>query len=146
MFYGYEDEEWADIQGYPDYSISNFGRVWSWRTNCFLKPSLDVDGYERVDLYWNGKATHMKVHRLVSMSFLPNRMTRSEQSFHAFRTGLNTCINKRAIRILETGEKFDSLTECAHSINGSIGDIHQCLSGKRKHHRGYTFEYIDEGR
>lgn len=160
-----EDEEWRSISGYPNYEISNFGRVYSFYKNHVLKPYIDVDGYERVDLYKNGVATHIKIHRLVANAFLPRPIdineinhddgdkrynvvenlewvTRSENQLHAYRTGLNVRTNKRPVRIIETGDEFESITACAYHINGSVGVIHNCLSGKRRSHLGYTFENI----
>lgn len=46
------------------------------------------------------------------------------------------------VKIVETGEMFDSITECAEHINGSAGTIHQVLSGHRNTHKGYRFEHV----
>ena len=46
------------------------------------------------------------------------------------------------IRIVETGEVFDSITDCAEHINGSTGTIHHVLNGYRKTHKGYRFERV----
>ncbi len=37
--YGNEDENWADIQGFNNYLVSNFGRIWNAKHNRFLKPN-----------------------------------------------------------------------------------------------------------
>jgi hypothetical protein len=50
--------------------------------------------------------------------------------------------NVRPVRIVETGEVFESLAQCARWIGGSSMTISRCLSGKRKTHLGFTFEYI----
>ena len=47
------------------------------------------------------------------------------------------------IRIVETGEVFDSITDCAEHINGSTGTIHHVLTGQRNTHKGYHFELVD---
>lgn len=47
------------------------------------------------------------------------------------------------IRIVETGEVFNSITDCAEHINGSVGTIHHVLNGHRKTHKGYRFELVD---
>lgn len=52
--------------------------------------------------------------------------------------------NVRPIKILETGEVFESLASCARHIGGSSQSINRCLSGKRQSHLGFTFEYIGE--
>ncbi len=67
--YGYEDEEWRDVVGFPNYTISNFGRVWNVKHERFLKPSFEPNGYAHVHLYQNGKSKNVNIHRLVASSF-----------------------------------------------------------------------------
>jgi len=50
---------------------------------------------------------------------------------------------KRKIIIVETGQVFESLTECAKEIKGSIGNVCSALNGKLKTSYGYTFQYIN---
>lgn len=47
------------------------------------------------------------------------------------------------VEIVETGERFNSITDCARHINGSAGTIHHVLNGERKSHKGYRFKTID---
>lgn len=49
-----------------------------------------------------------------------------------------------AVRIVETGEIFDTRTQCAEHLDVSVGMISMCLSGKAKSCRGYHIELIDE--
>ena len=44
--------------------------------------------------------------------------------------------------MIETGEEFNSLTECANHIGGFKTAISACLLGKVKSHLGYHFEEI----
>jgi hypothetical protein len=161
-----DDEEWQTISEYPNYQISTFGRVYNSRHDRMLKPFFKHE-YAYVTLYRNGKAHDVRVHRLVALAFLPSRpsanqvnhldgdkayngvqnlewSTSSENIQHAFATGLKYQVNKRPVRIIQTGETFASLTDCARSINGSIGAISRCLSGSLKTHRGFTFETLEE--
>ena len=82
--------------------------------------------------------------------------TASENMKHAFENGLaepslgmlgkhNPNAGRKGIpiRIVETGEVFSSITECEKAINGNNRHICDCLSGRQRTHRGYTFEYID---
>ena len=75
-------------------------------------------------------------------------VTARENQEHAYRTGLKTpnYMQKtmRPIRIVETGETFNGIGECARLINGNPGHIHECLTGGRHTHRGYHFEYVDK--
>lgn len=50
----------------------------------------------------------------------------------------------RAVRIVETGETFNSISECADAIGGSAVSICEILRGhnRRATHMGYHFEYV----
>jgi len=164
MFNPYDDEEWRDIPGYPNYSISSFGRVWSVNCNRVLKPLISM-GYEHVCLCNNAVCIRTKVHRLVAIAFIPHRFgannvnhldgdkrnnyfenlewcTSSENNKHAYSTGLKIPFRK-PVRIIETDEVFESLTACAKAINGNKENIWACLSGRNRTHHGFTFEYAD---
>lgn len=45
-------------------------------------------------------------------------------------------------RIVETGEIFNTLTECAKAIDGNDTCIWDCLNGRQKTHKNYHFEYL----
>lgn len=61
------------IKGWEDmYTISTDGKVYSIRTNKFLKPRLSLDGYERVCLCNNSIRREYRVHRLVAENFIDN--------------------------------------------------------------------------
>ena len=49
----------------------------------------------------------------------------------------------RPVRIIETGEEFNSINECAKAVNGDIPGILGCIKGRHKTHRGYHYEYIE---
>lgn len=85
-------------------------------------------------------------------------VTTKENNEHAWRTGLQTVrkgfknpnafgksIKRTKVRIVETGELFESVKSCADSINGNSNKIFECLNPniKRHTHRGYHFERID---
>ena len=44
------------------------------------------------------------------------------------------------VRIVETGEEFESLTNCANHVGGQKSGISACLLGKKKTHKGYHYE------
>ena len=60
-----------DIINFENYQISDDGRVWSKKSNKWLKP-IDVNGYKKASLYKNGKLYQRLVHRLVAEAFIPN--------------------------------------------------------------------------
>lgn len=109
-----EKEIWKDIPGYEGiYKISNFGKVYSYRTSKMRKAILNR-GYMVIGL---GKS-QFKIHRLIMMTFRPidnyeglvinhingirddNRIenlewvTSKQNNDHAIRTGLNRGKNK----------------------------------------------------
>jgi hypothetical protein len=61
------------IEGYEgDYDIYTDGRVFSYKSNRFLSPSNDKDGYKKVVLCKNGIKGHFRVCRLVAKAFVAN--------------------------------------------------------------------------
>ena len=49
------------------------------------------------------------------------------------------------VRVVETGQVYPSYTDCARAIGGTVSGIHDCKSGRQRQHRGYHFEFLDEG-
>lgn len=64
-------EDWRPIPFYPDYDVSNRGRVWSWLTERYLKPCCTPAGYLYVNLR-NGARYREYIHYLVALAFVPN--------------------------------------------------------------------------
>lgn len=69
----YMGEAWGYISGFPEYMVSNLGRVWSEKTQRFLtvKP-MDAHGHLGVCLRKDGRAYYKYIHRLVAEAFIPN--------------------------------------------------------------------------
>ena len=63
-------EIWKKIEGHPNYSVSDKGRVRNDKTSLILKYGTNGHGYLTVVLYPGRKRFY--VHRLVSQTFLPN--------------------------------------------------------------------------
>lgn len=63
-------EEFKEIEGFPNYQISNYGNVKNVKKNRYKVPGTDKKGYLKVDLYKNSKRTTKKIHRLVATAFL----------------------------------------------------------------------------
>lgn len=161
-----ENELIKDIKGYEDlYAITTFGRVWSYKNQKFLRPGLDKDGYQLVNLCVNYKKRTFKVHRLVAEAFIPNPdgkpqvnhkdevktnnsvsnlewATIKENVNHG--TGIQRSAEKRKkkVRCIETNEIFASLCEAAEAVNGSVGYISKCCRGKQKTHKKLHWEYL----
>jgi hypothetical protein len=61
--------EWVEIKGYPNYTVSNFGQVFSKKYEKILKQDSNRQGYVRVRLTNDEGCKHKFVHRLVFENF-----------------------------------------------------------------------------
>lgn len=159
-------EQWRDIPNYPNYEVSDKGNVRNKKTGRFLKPQL-IKGYPRVVICNKGYTHPITIHRLVADIFYEGDhtglqvnhidgvktnnsvdnlewITCSDNLKHAYKTGLKSppCPKPRKVRIVETGEIFESAASCARYIGGSKTHICECLDGTRYSHLGYHFEEI----
>lgn len=160
-------ERWIPVKGFPTYSVSSEGRVRNNLTGRILKPGktngylqvvlCDSDGHHPkyvhdlvADAFFDGDHEELEVNHddgIKSNNFVGNLVwsTRSENIKHAFRTGLKCPsgpYSQRKVRIVETGEEFESISACARYIGGDRTHISDCLDGKLKTHKGYHFEEI----
>ena len=89
-------EEWKDVVGYEEYfQISNFGRVFSKRTNKILIQGISKSGYYVLSTRIGGKrgiCKCFKVHRLVAMAFIPNNDNKPFVN-HKDGNKLNPCVD-----------------------------------------------------
>lgn len=161
-------EQWCVIEEFPEYRISDQGRVWSEFSNRILRAGLSGSGYLTVSL--RTKSNHpitKTVHSLVASSFIGNR--KGLQVNHIDGDKLNNHVSnleliahqenmnharsspflvspgrpKLRVKINETGEEFESITDCAEHIRGSKANITACLKGRLRTHKGYTFDLVD---
>lgn len=77
---GKEKEIWKEIDGFPDYEVSNLGRVCSFKGKYpkILKPGKSSSGYLQVILCMGGKGVRKTIHRLVAEAFVPNPENKPE--------------------------------------------------------------------
>ena len=158
-------ERWKPIDEYPHYAVSDEGRIKNSITGRVLKQGRHRQGYSLVWLSDSGERHGCSVHRLVAKAFVPNPddkpqinhidgdksnnhytnlewNTGSENTSHAYRTGLFDGVPKTPVRIVETGEIFNSIRECANAINGDPSRVCGCMRGRGHTHRGLHFESI----
>lgn len=135
-------EIWRKIEGFESYEVSNMGRVRSLdRVSCsghkltgkVLIPTQNQYGYLIVSLYKNGTRYIKRVHRLVSVAFIPNPegkpqvnhidgdktnnrienlewCTNSENQIHAYKMGLNKVTEEQRRKISQR-QKGRKVTE-----------------------------------
>lgn len=65
----FNDEVWKIIEDFPNYAVSNLGRVANIKRKNILKNCNNGNGYYYVSL---GKYNNQYVHRLVAIAFIPN--------------------------------------------------------------------------
>ena len=160
-------EEWKRWPGDSDIYVSSTGVIMSKKRGIWkrLKGSKNNCGYSSVSV---GHLNPKLVHRLVAETFLDppkdgqtqvNHLdgdksnnnvenlewcTPSENERHAFRTGLKKTSPGERVQIVETGEIYESESECARAIGGFQTSIAACLSGRLHTHRGYHFRRVDD--
>ncbi len=92
---------------YPNYLVSNYGRVYSQKHKKFLKPYKDKKGYLKFQLYKDGKYKHVRGHRLVGFAFVPNPENN------------NVMNHKDECR---TNNKWTNLEWCTQKYNANYGN------------------------
>ena len=66
-------EIFKPVEGYPDYEVSNYGRVFSKKSDRFMKRYFNkTTGYFQINLSKDNKQKLFKVHRLVAIAFIEN--------------------------------------------------------------------------
>lgn len=159
------EEFWVEIPGYANYAVSNTGYVMNLNRNRILRPRSNGQGYLKVVLHNLDGAREFYVHRLVALCFIGGYREGIHVS-HANRNYDDNNVNNLRLRggkpnesmgplsprsdwgmrveIVDTGEVFRSVRDCARYIGGDYGAIYACLRGIRKTHLGYTFRYYEE--
>ena len=160
-----EYEYWRTIPSFPVYSASNYGRIRNDGTGRIMHVYLHSSkGYLTLTLRRDNKQVAVAVHRLVAEAFLGGPhpgldvnhidgdktnncvenlewCTREENVRHAIRTGLRYGPRRKAVRIMDTGEEFESVRACANYFGVDVS----CISWALKHsgvYRGYHLEYV----
>lgn len=164
-------EIWQDIKNFPDYQISNQGRVKSFKQDKkgkILKPKIS-QGYYSVDLRRNGATYNNLVHRIVLSTFAPvegwetltvnhidgnpsnNKlenlewMTQSENTQYSrrvLRTG-NAIQKVHIIKLNGEEEWYNSVTEAAKGLGVAKGSISRWANKQRSYEGKYRLvEYV----
>lgn len=159
-----KDEQWAQIQGFPNYAISSLGRVKSLRFDRILTPRINSYGQNRVVIYREGERHDLYVHHLVAAAFTTGwksgihiRHADEDKSNNdvynlRFAAGrrMGQLVKKphypgvRRIRIVGTTHVFRTVEDCARYLGGDPSSIYRVLRGDRLSHKGYQFEYLEE--
>lgn len=158
------------FRNFDKYEVFEDGKIWSYKTNKFLKPQTRKDGYQQVALSDNeGNIKRYRLHKVVyesvSGSPIPEGMDvnhkNEDKTDNRFFENLNLLTRKQNInwgsgnaRRAKTQSKqvgafkndelvmtFPSIMEA--SRNGfDQGHISECCNGERKTHKGFEWRYI----
>lgn len=140
-------ESWKQIENYPDYLVSDNGRICSLKTGL-LRPRENSRGYMLVNLAGDSK----RIHRLVAKAFIPNPenknqvnhkdgdpknnnvenlewSTNGENQIHRYST-LKKDNKKKAIVKIKDGKVikiYQSLRDCERAENFSKDSLRDLI-------------------
>lgn len=157
------------FRDYTKYEVYEDGRIWSYITKKFLKPSTNNAGYQVVSLSDNeGKKKTYLLHRVIYETFsgrpIPegyeiNHISEAkEENFFAnlqllthkqninfgTRNSRDAKLKSKQVGAFKNGEiilTFPSLSE-AQRQGFKKGNVWACCNGKWTHYKGYEWKYI----
>lgn len=164
-------EVWLALKEFPAYETNQFGVIRNRKTGHVKKPRIDSSGYLQVSLNKGirGQNHSKTVHRLVADTFYDGDhsnlqvnhidgnktnnfianlefVTDSENVQHAYDAGIRKPSGGRGpirkIRIVETGQVFDNMAECARYVNGDSGNVCRCVNEPYRTYKGYHYEAV----
>ena len=159
------------FRDYSKYEVYEDGRIWSYFSNKFLKPSINKQGYQQVILVDNeGNKKTYRLNRLIYETFSGSPIPYGLQVNHInecktdnrfenlnlmtpkqntnWGSGIERCAKARRKQVgafNKNGElvmAFPSTNE-ARRQGFSQGNISKCCNGKSKTHKGYTWKYLN---
>jgi hypothetical protein len=157
-------EIWKPLRNFPSYNGSSEGRIMNVRTQRILKTYLDSKGREQVCLRKNNRPYTISVHKLIAETFLGehpgmdvrhrdldptnNRVdnlyysTRKETINDSFERGDRLPNHRTPIRVIETGEIYESVSACSRATGCARSDIFKQMAGTASHVKGLHFERV----
>ena len=154
------------IKDFPNYCITEDGRIWSNNKNKFISQTLNQKGgYLKVHLYKNGLDYNLYVHRLVAETFIPNPENLPQVN-HLNENKLDNRVenlawctqqdnlnygshNEKAnhsrgkpVKCVETGKEYWSASEAHRQTGIAISHICDACNGKLKTSGGFHWEWI----
>ena len=159
------NEIWEIIKDFPDYMISNKGKIKSMRPgshyNKILKGVLS-QGYLRTKLRdANGTIKNVSIHRLVALTFIPNpnnlkevdhiNRNRADNRVENLRwvtrseNQRNKSCTKKIIRLSDL-KIYNSLIEAAEDNGCSLSSVKNCCENKILSTNKIQFQYYNENK
>lgn len=166
-----DDEIWRHCRWFSDYEISTYGRIRYlgeivepylnkygepavymknddlssnssiWRmivTNFYIGNTKDL-----MVSYVDGNPLNPSLDNLI-LKYRDQRGDIRDVNVHILSSGTRAMNRKggKKVRIIETGEEFMTIKDCAKAINGTPSNIYSFFRGNNKSYHGFTFEYI----
>ena len=157
------------FRDFTKYEVYPDGKIWSYKSNKFLKPQTKKNGYQQVNLYDNnGNSKWYQLHRVVYEAVTGSPIPKGYEINHRSEVKTENMISNlellshkqninygsRTQRMIKSKSKqvgafkngeliliFPSTMEA--SRNGfNHCHIVSCCNGKRKTHKGYEWRYI----
>lgn len=157
-------EIWKPLYDFPGYEGSSEGRIKNIRTQRILKAFPGLKGRMQVSLVRDGKPRTVVVRRVIAKTFLDDHpgmdvrhkdrdphnnsvnnlewVSRSELIQNAFDRGSKIPSRRTAVRVVETGEIYDTVNECAKATGCCRSEIFKQMAGFRPHVKGLHFERV----
>lgn len=171
-----DDAMWYDLPGYPNHQGSLRGEIRNKRRKNILKPHIDKDGYQVLSLgsvdnvkvhrvlceafygpppEGKNQVNHIDCNRQNNHFMNLEWVSPSENVKWGVTKGnvdpmkgLRRAaeVNPRPVRIVETGETFNSVKECGEHFGVRPTNISRVLTGDRKGQRihGCHLEYVEK--
>ena len=159
-------ELWKKVPLYPDYEVSNLGRVKSFKYTHPILLRNDIRcGYYSVVLSSKGQTRHFQVHELVYFTFTGEERSTNKVIDHIDGNKLNNCLDNlryisrkdnlnaaiyeqkltnkcKKVAAYQDGEYvacYYSIAEASRSLGVDGSTISKICRGKAKSAHGYTF-------
>lgn len=126
----YQNEIWKPIQGFENYYITNYGRVWSTISNQWLKPTLNQRGSYKRYYVSLGRHNKKQIHRLVAEAFLPNPYNLPEVD-HKDTNGLNNHVDNLRWCSHDENMANELTKENVKKNTGYLVEIEEIATGKK---------------
>ena len=149
-----------EIKGWENYTVDEFGNVFSKKSGKFLRPFINKFGYLGVNLFENGKRKYFFVHRLVAEHFVENKENYKEvnhideNKLNNYFENLEWCTRKynnnygtrlvkmrRKVICVETNTVFESAKDAEIKTGAKRCAISMVCNGKRETAGGYSWRY-----
>lgn len=124
-----ENEEMRKIRGFENYGITSQGRVWSYISNIWLKPTINKKGNHRRLYVSLGRGNKRYIHRLVAEAFLPNPDNLPEVD-HIDSNGMNNNVENLRWVTHEANMKNIITQDKIKSNTGYYVEIKELKTGK----------------